>query len=386
MATRPIETRSNEGKCYRCSNPRPPGNSRYCGDECNALARADRERERQSKRRSACVRCGGEKGPGPRGSRMCEECRRMAADASGQYRQEYERRRRLAATEERLARGEQVRSRRDPAPAGRKWCARCQDFRPLGSFAARKATGKHVSYCKPCQRSYNRERRVKLQFGLTWDEYEMLMEVQDHRCAICSGQPRKNVLAIDHDHTTGEVRGLLCSRCNHRLLGSANDDPARLRRAADYLEEFGPRDVFGLRKFVPGFATGDEPLFSPDGETAVREFITSNGGPMPGVLFKIKWGSEARNTELPEMGPWLAETETERVNAGADIGVLVIQRRGYAPTRAGHWRAIVSINDLGGALPLGFPVEMELRHAARWLRTLGFGEPLADADVKVGAA
>jgi len=97
------------------------------------------------------------------------------------------------------------------------------------------------------------ERRLRLTFGLTWDEYDFLLGCQGGVCAICSGRPRKYALAVDHDHKTGEIRGLLCSRCNHKLLGSANDDPARLRKAADYLEEFGPREVFGQRRFIPGF-------------------------------------------------------------------------------------------------------------------------------------
>lgn len=132
-----------------------------------------------------------------------------------------------------------------------KWCARCQEFRPLASFAVHR--GGPASYCKPCQRSYNQERRLRITYGITWDEYELLLACQDYRCAICDGRPRKNALAVDHDHVTGELRGLLCSRCNHRLLGSANDDPARLRKAADYLEAFHPREVFGASKHVPGF-------------------------------------------------------------------------------------------------------------------------------------
>lgn len=114
-------------------------------------------------------------------------------------------------------------------------------------------SGKTSAYCKPCTKSYNRERMVKMKYGLDWDEYELLLVCQDHRCAICGGMPRKHVLAVDHDHQTGEIRGLLCSRCNHKLLGSANDDPNRLRKAADYLESFDPREVFGERKIVPGF-------------------------------------------------------------------------------------------------------------------------------------
>lgn len=68
-----------------------------------------------------------------------------------------------------------------------------------------------------------------------------MLEVQRHVCAICfepetttakSGEPR--LLCVDHDHETGEVRGLLCSRCN-TALGLFDDDPARLGVAMSYL-------------------------------------------------------------------------------------------------------------------------------------------------------
>src|SRR6185369_8650939 len=108
----------------------------------------------------------------------------------------------------------------------------------------------------PCQRFYNTERRIRIVFGMSWDDYEMLLACQDGRCAICGGRPRRSLLAIDHDHKSGEIRGLLCSRCNHKLLGAANDDPARLRKAADYLEQFGPREVFGEPRYAPGYGTG----------------------------------------------------------------------------------------------------------------------------------
>ena len=55
---------------------------------------------------------------------------------------------------------------------------------------------------------------------------------QDGRCAICCATEARH---IDHDHDTGQVRGMLCFRCN-AALGQLDDSPDRLRRAADYLE------------------------------------------------------------------------------------------------------------------------------------------------------
>lgn len=244
--------------CVRCGEERPRGRTKYCSEECTALVLAEREAQRRKLRMAACARCGAQKDLGVRGGKYCAECRRLKADSSASYEAERSRRRSLSALGDRLEEGERVARRRLDTPDGMKWCARCQEFRPVGSFPERKDTGKRAAYCVPCQRAYNSERRLKLNFGLDWDDYSMLFECQDRRCAICGGRPRKYMLAVDHDHKTGEIRGLLCSKCNHKLLGSANDDPERLRRAADYLEEFGPREVFGQPRVVPGFPPIEE--------------------------------------------------------------------------------------------------------------------------------
>lgn len=74
-------------------------------------------------------------------------------------------------------------------------------------------------------------------FGITIEQYEALSETQNGLCAIC-----KNVcasgkqLAVDHNHTTGKVRGLLCRRCNQGI-GLFEDEPALLQGAAEYLKE-----------------------------------------------------------------------------------------------------------------------------------------------------
>ena len=74
-------------------------------------------------------------------------------------------------------------------------------------------------------------------YGLDEDELAWLTGAHDGLCAIC-GRPEPTPgrsLAVDHDHATGTVRGLLCGRCN-QTLGRMNDDPALLRAMADYLD------------------------------------------------------------------------------------------------------------------------------------------------------
>ena len=75
-------------------------------------------------------------------------------------------------------------------------------------------------------------------YGLTQDQFLDLAKKQGYLCLICnaSAEDAPYRLAVDHDHTTNEIRGLLCSSCNYgiSILG---DDPNRLERAAQYLRQ-----------------------------------------------------------------------------------------------------------------------------------------------------
>lgn len=86
----------------------------------------------------------------------------------------------------------------------------------------------------------NRRRITLAQYGLTPEQYEGLLEAQGGVCAICR-QPeralhrgRVRAMAVDHDHATGRVRGIVCNGCNTGL-GSFADDPALLAAAIAYL-------------------------------------------------------------------------------------------------------------------------------------------------------
>jgi hypothetical protein len=77
---------------------------------------------------------------------------------------------------------------------------------------------------------------MRRQFGLEEQDYFAFQNSQGAVCAICE-KPcfTGKRLAVDHDHGTGLVRGLLCAHCN-RAIGLFRDDPQMLRRAVDYLE------------------------------------------------------------------------------------------------------------------------------------------------------
>lgn len=76
-----------------------------------------------------------------------------------------------------------------------------------------------------------RARWLLSQYGLSVQEYETMLSVQFGLCAICKTNPAEHV---DHDHGTRLVRGLVCGGCN-RGLGCFEDDPKRMREAANYI-------------------------------------------------------------------------------------------------------------------------------------------------------
>lgn len=114
-------------------------------------------------------------------------------------------------------------------PPGQRWCGGCLSFVDLAVCAG-------TARCHPCRSRATHERYIRATYGIDLAEYERLMHVQEGRCAICRNRPVSERLAVDHDHATGRVRGLLCSRCNHSLLGAAHDSLAILKNAVRYLE------------------------------------------------------------------------------------------------------------------------------------------------------
>ena len=75
-------------------------------------------------------------------------------------------------------------------------------------------------------------------YKLSLDDYEKLLESQGGVCAICNGINRNGKkLSVDHDHQTGAVRSLLCSRCNS-VIGYCEDSPTLARGIVKYLEKF----------------------------------------------------------------------------------------------------------------------------------------------------
>jgi RNA polymerase-binding transcription factor DksA len=81
-------------------------------------------------------------------------------------------------------------------------------------------------------------RRIARNYGITWEQVLAQLEAQGGTCASCGDPISLGAAHIDHCHESTAVRGLLCRACN-LAAGCALDDPARLRRLADYVEQGG---------------------------------------------------------------------------------------------------------------------------------------------------
>lgn len=167
-----------------------------------------------------------------------------------------------------------------------KTCLDCKQEKPVNEFHKCKVKSDGLyPYCKPCRKirqqeeyyknkkkyaerskkyraknqdkirlkeaarernpEVSRRYQLKRRFGITPEQYQELLDKQDGNCAVCGKHHSEfnKRLAVDHDHITSEIRGLLCFTCNHRVVGR-HRDPELLQRAANYLRE-------GTGLFVP---------------------------------------------------------------------------------------------------------------------------------------
>ena len=137
---------------------------------------------------------------------------------------------------------------------GEKRCGKCRKYKPVSKFFARKRSWDGLAgRCKVCsikqaldwisakspeeRRAIYHARDLKRKFGITRETYQVMLIAQNGVCAICNQPcPTGNRLAVDHDHSSKEVRGLLCSLCN-MLLHKVETDPAWMDKALSYLSK-----------------------------------------------------------------------------------------------------------------------------------------------------
>lgn len=144
-------------------------------------------------------------------------------------------------------------------PAYTKWCPTCRNWLPFSAFCLNRGKKDGLQgLCKECKNRRSREtsvpaidrdRQLRINYGITSKQYDRMLEEQNGVCACC-GQPetrkaagrnariysdRVAPLVVDHDHAKGNVRALLCGDCN-TALGNMKEDPERIKKLLAYAE------------------------------------------------------------------------------------------------------------------------------------------------------
>jgi hypothetical protein len=135
-----------------------------------------------------------------------------------------------------------------------KKCSTCQIEKPFEEFNKNKSTklGIH-NQCRSCTKLWkpNPEQRLRYnektrqwnrmkRTGFTPEQYELKLAEQENKCGICAtNDPGITNWQADHDHETGQTRGILCQKCNTGI-GLLRDNPEVLQAAIDYLNKYIP--------------------------------------------------------------------------------------------------------------------------------------------------
>lgn len=164
-------------------------------------------------------------------------------------------------------------------PPGERWCSGCQSFVPVFYVSG--------SRCKACNSRAAHASHVAREYGIPPEDYERLLAWQGGKCYICLRVPRSRRLAVDHDHGTGRVRGLLCADsdrgCNHAILGNITSlDMAR--RIVQYLEKT-PYDRMLAGEELPALAR-DGVAHAPKTGIQIRMPPTVDPEPLTGAAVR----------------------------------------------------------------------------------------------------
>jgi hypothetical protein len=126
-----------------------------------------------------------------------------------------------------------------------KTCSKCDETKPFEQFPRRNTKSGYRGVCKECRNNekkkqykpgQRRDLHLRATYGITLEQFDRLLEDQHGKCA--NTECRNDATVVDHNHQTGEVRGLLCNGCN-TAAGLAQDNPIVLRGLANYLENRG---------------------------------------------------------------------------------------------------------------------------------------------------
>ena len=120
-----------------------------------------------------------------------------------------------------------------------KKCNKCGEHRPIDQYRKnKKCRGGIEGTCHTCHSERVRDHHLRKNYGITIEEYNQMFDLQQGQCACCGIHQIEltNALAVDHNHDTMAIRGLLCSNRNSGI-GQLGDNIEGVRKALKYLED-----------------------------------------------------------------------------------------------------------------------------------------------------
>ena len=112
---------------------------------------------------------------------------------------------------------------------------------------------------KPEAKLRERAGHLMRKYGMTIEQYDAMLEAQGGGCFICGRPPREDIsLHVDHDHSTGKVRGILCFCCNN-ALADFQEDPELLKKAATYVSWHANQEEIQLARARAISLVGEAP-------------------------------------------------------------------------------------------------------------------------------
>jgi hypothetical protein len=184
-----------------------------------------------------CTKCGAEKtldGFGRDRGRLRSHCKVCATAAGKKWGEE---------NRERVARNRKKWREENPgryAANSKKWREENQARVAANNKKWYEENRERVAAYNKKRREENPERERELQlkrkYGIGLVEYQQMADAQNGKCAICRGENEHRSMPVDHDHHTGQVRGLLCDLCN-QMIGLGRDNEFILESAIEYLRK-----------------------------------------------------------------------------------------------------------------------------------------------------
>ena len=121
---------------------------------------------------------------------------------------------------------------------GHYQCSKCHQWKEPSGFSVFRRASHGLSYsCKDCEQKRSKDAHYRCRYGISEEQRKELINKQDNKCACCGSEfndTARGRPVIDHCHSSGQVRDIICDRCNI-TLGLIGDDTGLAKKLIDYL-------------------------------------------------------------------------------------------------------------------------------------------------------